>query len=478
MFETLSDKIGQWGNFTRIWRQKGPKHTVKCKVVTRGRGAPPGRFATTMTMMRSLLALLLLAPASANIPVLTHVRCESEYIAGGYAADLTPFLSLHWKLSQGKLSMIADYAYRGWIGIGFSSEGKMIGSKAVIGREAGIDWVSLVSQPVEAPDISTAFAVDTAGTARYNIEGNLVEVHGRTQLVFTMDYLDDLPGNLGGGQQTFLFAAHDSMALGYHLHRGHFHVDLSRCGTSTGVSQTELSNATYDHKAAFAAHGFFATLALAVIVPVAIAAAWARALMPKWWIYVHVLANCLGFFFTMLAVAVAFGAMSMRGKAGGVETHMTLSHHWVGLTLFIIMFIQVAGGFRRPPVEAKLDSVGGFAEPAAKCLCCTIPQTRREFWHAFHALTAFVVVVMAIWQLQSGLKLFTFEYTGTEKVALTIYWVWMGVQAVFLVGLRCYARRKEGRLAATPTNLMPQRSEEEEDASPRASETRAFANII
>jgi hypothetical protein len=248
-----------------------------------------------------------------------------------------------------------------------------------------------------------------------------------------------------------------------HRHRVKFRIDLNSCNDGSGSTAVSSvpSSEIYNHRAAFAAHGFFATLAFAVIIPFAMFAAWFRTLIPKWWIYIHVFCNCIGFFFTVISVATAFGGMMMRGNAGGNDSHLSIAHHWTGLFLFIFVIFQVVSGFRRPPVDKESTSV----YDAKNTSCC--PSTKREYWHFFHRLTALTVISIGLFQLHTGLTLFSQEYGNGSNSSIVVFWIWISFLIVWFSYVKLATMGKEKRRPAQP-NLMPQRAEEdyEEDYIP------------
>jgi Eukaryotic cytochrome b561 len=226
-------------------------------------------------------------------------------------------------------------------------------------------------------------------------------------------------------------------------------------------SSADSSSATppatsYDHKTAFAAHGFLATLAFAVLVPTAMASAWFRSLMPKWWIYVHVLSNCAGFFFAVLSVIVAFSGVALRGTAtGDPVSHVSLTHHRTGVFLLLIAALQVVLGFCRPPVqptdERENNDDDSVDSDGYNRICgCTarIPWwgdlSRREKWHWLHRGAAVTIIGLATYQLTSGANLYSKEYQGGQRTTVVAMWVWLACVAASLLCLRLYLLTRAG----------------------------------
>jgi hypothetical protein len=446
--------------------------------------------------------LLSWLPATVHAQPIIHstVQCTSNLLQGGFYTPVTDRLTLHWKYTSTSdpptLAAVVEYDGIGWVGLGFSSTGGMVGSQAVVGDSTGVSFYDLNSQQqsgvVQQDPATNPIAA--------SVTGDFTQANQHTNLVFNMNMpTTTFPSTQGLWKM--VIAAGDSNILAYHRYRAAFQLDLTTCG-GTGTVSTATAAAetgtmvTYNHRAAFAAHGVFAALAFCIVMPFAIAAAWFRSLMPKSWIYIHVLSNCLAFFFTMVAVAVAFGGMVMRNQSSGgggvVESnasHMSLAHHWIGLFLFLFVIFQVVNGFRRPPVEAKMDlmAIGGGPalpppEPTSAC-SCTGQRTPRERWHLTHRITALVVLCLAIYQVQSGIQLFAQEYSySTTNTTLRVFWIWLLILVGVFLALKVYVCRREynyQRNTRLPRNIMPQRDEEEyeDDRCPHA-ETREFANVI
>lgn len=464
------------------------------------------RHCSTRRALCALAVLLLSLPSVSShddhevdnhpVPLQRHVYCDSALIEGGVSTDLTPLFTLHWSLSNSMDTFEAALEYRGqgWVALGFDGThtGKMVGSQAVIGiPNSSPKLYSLIGQDPHAPKES--IAVNTIGTQEaYEIVGTTAQNDSTTVLAFEMTSFSQLAKPDSSGHYTLLYAAGSTNTLGYHDHSGSFRMHLQACGKFTdsknGAQQQQQHQSTSDtYKALFAAHGFFATLAFGIVVPIALSAAWFRTLIPKWWIYVHVLSNCLAFFFTMIAVACGIAGVSLRST----DAHFSQAHHVVGLLLFILLVTQVTNGFCRPQVEDKSER----GEPSGSSSRSCLPQSRREQWHWLHRVTAVVIIALALYQLHSGLVLYTSQYTSstTAQGAVIVYWIWVALLVVVLLSLYCFvqsklkSKRRRDAARIPETNIMPQRSQEEScsdydenesNNNPYAESSKRFANII
>jgi hypothetical protein len=426
---------------------------------------------TTMMLTHFFLALSFLAPAVVGQPVIpvihSNIEC-SRVLDGGASVVITNSLKLHWRLQdENEFAAVVEYQEQGWVGLGFSNSGDMVHSKAVIGQENGVALYDL--------SLATLEGVIPVENDDAQVRGSLLEDRGMSQLVFTMKMLPDLFKEVDG-LYTLIIAAGESNTLGYHRHRFAFRINLrhNACdpdsteeGTTSGTAQQETQQTTetiYDHKAAFAAHGLFATLSFAMFIPLAVFASHFRTLLPRWWIYIHVLCNTVAFLFTLITVILAFSAMAMRGKT--VESHMSQAHHWTGIFLLIVVVFQVLLGFRRPPVdnpgETKFSQVYPTSDKSESCL----PTTRREKWYFMHRVAALVTIAGSLFQLHSGFTLFSEQYSNGSKTTLIIYWLWTALLLVFFVGTKYTMVAKDNhRRSSSPRNIMPQRSEDDTDTN-------------
>mmetsp|Transcript_22874 Transcript_22874/g.32741 ORF Transcript_22874/g.32741 Transcript_22874/m.32741 type:complete len:655 (+) Transcript_22874:34-1998(+) len=330
-------------------------------------------------------------------PVLTG-ECSSDLDGFDKKIALTPLLSFHWNAGS-NLKGALQYQGESWLGFGISSNGKMKGSTAVIGKpdDGTVGMFDLEDKAIEA-------IKETQNTL---VSSSIKQEGGTTILELELPYSDGITKT---GLSTFLFAIGAGNEFGYHEHRGSFRLDLSFCG------DTEIKT----HMGAFAAHGTIATLAWAIASPFAVTVAWFRTLVPSSWIYIHVFSNVISFFFTLIAVIVAISAMSVQTSG----SHFSDPHHWVGLVLLVAVTFQVMNGFLRPPVEKRDPYATSHYDMNSSFL--KLPKSPREVWYFSHRCTGIAMLAMGIYQIQSGLTLFADNY----KVESVLPWFW-GYVALF-----------------------------------------------
>uniref|UniRef100_A0A7S1UQC6 Cytochrome b561 domain-containing protein n=1 Tax=Grammatophora oceanica TaxID=210454 RepID=A0A7S1UQC6_9STRA len=363
--------------------------------------------------------------SDSNTSPVVLAECESNLEGATHSIALTPDVTLHYGVGEETLTGILVYQGEGWIGHAFSADGKMVGSTAIIGKpdEGTVELYSLgdqsVSGVVSAPDQSPLLAEGTS----------IKQENGVTTLRF-VHLLKD--GNTEWiqktGLNTFLFALGvDNKFPAYHKERESYRIDLETCTAEALATKTKMG--------AFAAHGVFATLAWAICSPFAMTVAWFRTLVPSSWIYIHVFSNVLSFFFTLIAVIVAISALSVQTN----PNHFSNPHHWVGLILLIGITFQVMNGFLRPPVEKRDPYAASHYDMENSWI--KLPNSPRQLWYLTHRLMAVSMLGMAIYQIQSGLRLFARDFAVTSIAPW--YWGYVGLFAACLVSLKFWIMYEE-----------------------------------
>ncbi len=392
-------------------------------------------------------------------------KCGSTILDGNDAGqvDLTQSLQFHWKLVGRGTKVQIALAYTGeeaWLGVAASSNGKMVGSSAVIGS---VDQIPPTHYNLNDKDLGGIIADASVLLEEASITSapsSSDSSRTTTILRFTKslnDPNDAIP--IHSGLTTFLYAVGASRELAYHEHRGAFQLNLEDCGG------TIVAAGTWTRHGIFAAHGFFATLAWALATPFAISVAWFRTLVPASWIYIHVFANV----FTFLATLIAFVLVVMGISKEDAADHFSKTHHYVGLVLFFIATFQVINGFLRPPVQRK-DSARLETPQDAFLGIIPIPRSPRETWQFLHRLSGMAALAMGIYQVQSGLGLYALQF-NTPSVVM-YYWVYVGAFVLGLVGLKVWVyieeeKARQGVMQAVSTNEpngMDDAQEDEDEA--------------
>lgn len=297
----------------------------------------------------------------------------------------------------------------------------MVGSQAVIGRPdlKAADGEKPLKYNLNKKDVDGVNPMPQEKQTL--IDSSIDQTGGKTILKFTKLLEEDGEVYIkAAGHTTFLFAIGEGNTLSKHKEKGVFRLDLSRCEDGTVIGA-----GTY--KGAWVAHGTFATLAWAIASPFAIATAWFRTLVPSSWIYIHVAANALSFLFTLIAFLIAVITISVtRGKQ-----HFSGRHHIVGLSLMLLITVQVLNGFLRPPVERKSDDSSTVNSK----------RTPRQMWYLIHSTIGVAMVGLGLYQVSDGYNFFSNEFMVTSLTPF--YYVYLSLILLAIVGLKVWMLYEE-----------------------------------
>uniref|UniRef100_A0A7S1CXU1 DOMON domain-containing protein n=1 Tax=Cyclophora tenuis TaxID=216820 RepID=A0A7S1CXU1_CYCTE len=363
-----------------------------------------------------------------NISPVVVGACSSGFtspdgVAYERKVPITKLLTFHWRLSDNKLEGALQYSGSAWLAFGVSMDGKLIGADAIVGlpSDSSVKKYELV-------DNDEGSILDPSPTSLFS--GTISSESGETVLAFEAAVgSGDTHIIDKSGLNTFLYAEGASAEFGFPQHRGTFRVDLDTC-------DDDVQAAARSHMGAFAAHGVIATLAWGIASPFAVTVAWFRTLVPSSWIYIHVFSNVISFFFTLIAVIVAISAMSVQTQA----SHFSDPHHWVGLLLLVAVTFQVMNGFLRPPVEKRNDPYAASHYDVDSGFL-KFPKSPREVWYWSHRFTGVTMIGMGIFQIQSGLDMFAWNY-NVESIA-PWFWGYVGLFAFCLISLKFWIMFEE-----------------------------------
>ena len=322
------------------------------------------------------------------------------------------------------ISMEAHYSGEGWVAIGFSTNGAMVGSEAVIGLNPGVVPLkyNLAGQDVNGVQPMPE-SQQTLTDASVSFED------GNTILRFTKTMYEEGEIPITTGDNIFLEAYGTSDTLGYHANRGIVNINLAS-GSSEALTAPNMS--------AWLAHGIMAFLAWGVFVPFAVQSSLLRSFLPEgpMWFNLHRAFNVTGFalFIAAFAVAVAYVAKEN-------EEHFSNSHEKMGLAMFIMAFVQVLGGIVRPHLPNSDD---------------TEKSSQRKGWEIGHRLLGVSLLACGFWQMQEGIQLYAIIFSvdeNSENGVTIAYWVWIGIMSAIIV-LGAVLRLKKQDDAEAPVENM------------------------
>ncbi len=196
-----------------------------------------------------------------------------------------------------------------------------------------------------------------------------------------------------------------------------------------------------DFQRAIKSHGIMAALAFGLFMPVAIAASALRKFLDfdqggkKAWMRLHFFLNMTSFALATTLIGVVFKAKNDVGSS-----HLRYTHERMGLTVYVLMALQVISGFCRPSPSSQIGQPkSGDAEEVADDVVqeiesdskVKIQKTKeRVMWEFGHKSLGLVMLALILYTLKSGLDRYEIKY-GEVQGRSVIYWVWF----VFVFGL-------------------------------------------
>merc|ERR1712176_250467 len=330
--------------------------------------------------------------------------------------QITPFLALHWSVSDNLLFGSLRYEGIGWLSLGFSMDGSMVGSSAIIGQ----------------PDL--ALEEKSSSVSKFNLHSKLIhgvipmEQDEQTLINATVcqdtnftiltfiKKLNEANGEIpisSSGKNIFLWAIGRSNSMGHHKAGGSFDIDLSICNNDELAKERILATAGGSsgyNKKAMLAHGLVGAIAWSLFAPFSIATAWFRRLIPFSWIYLHVFGNLSCFILTLAGFIIAVIETSNNSQV----SHFSKTHHLTGLVMMILATFQVLLGFARPPSQKVEDEDN-------KTKVKKDPCSPRAIWQTLHSTTGTTLLALSVYQTFSGLTLFADNF-GNQTI-LPFYWM-------------------------------------------------------
>jgi len=358
-----------------------------------------------------IISFFLLGETSTSDPVLDCFSDDPPY----KRIQISPDLAFHWKISDDLLIGRLNYKGMAWISLGFSADGSMVGSDAIIGQPSSYLYEnnqSVFKYNLDSKSIDGV--VPMTEEVQTLQDSYVLQDINSTELYFTKS-LKEKNGEIPvarSGSNYFLWAVGRSNTFGYHKESGSFKIDLSNCDNHETIRKPIIaaadgmsgsSGSSGYNKKAMTVHGVLAALAWNLFAPVSISTAWFRRLIPNTWIYLHVVGNLSTYFFTLFAFWIAFTETSNNPKV----SHFSKPHHIVGLIIMVLATFQVVLGFARPAVK-KEDVDSSKSSP-------------RWAWYMAHSTIGLSLLFASVYQTYSGLVLFSNNF-GLRSVLPSWYW--------------------------------------------------------
>lgn len=347
--------------------------------------------------------------------------------------DLTLYYSVVSTDSGDALSAKVVYQGLAWISVGVNPDGEMIGGDAIIGLPDSA--VSSTNPGKYAmSDESAAGVVLMDSSAQTLMDGNVTQdtSAGTTTMTFTKLLAESGENEiLSSGLSTFIYAmGGDNTYPSYHSGgRGKFQLDLSGATASVVASAESEKN----YAKIFAAHGIMAVIAWAFLTPFAVASTFLRSLFSgPLWFKIHLYFNSMSFVLT--ATAFVLAVLNIPREELFDDPHFV-----GGWVLMGLATVQALAGAFRPHPEKKEEPVK-VSHVVTHTLKSAVGGSVRAVWEVSHKIIGAGTLALALWQMQSGLKLMTSEYGA--KSYLKPYWIWIVCLLIAVLILKIFAARR------------------------------------
>jgi len=317
----------------------------------------------------------------------------------------------------GKDSITVTYTapVNGWVSVGASESGLMVGSDVVIGIPTTGEVKKYILNSKSGDLSGIAVMPDEKQTL---VDASITQANGRTTLIYTKILVEDgeIPINASG--DTIFIAAHGiSNTLGFHSARGSF---------SLSGKVIERDNSLW------VLHGWLAAIAWGVCCPLAILAALFRRFVPGegTWYQIHRFFNGLVILLTIASVIVAIlalhGETPVRLSANHFSVDFVDGHRLIGLIVLVAAIGQGVNGALRPHnVSPKPHESTSNDQPSSE------PDQKsgtRKIWEVLHRLLGVGLLGLSWYQIQLGIYWYHEIFNdGESESTLTIFLAVIGV---------------------------------------------------
>ncbi|CAJ1963677.1 unnamed protein product [Cylindrotheca closterium] len=323
----------------------------------------------------------------------------------------------------GKDSITVTYTtpVTGWVSVGTSETGLMIGSDAVIGiPDTGeVKKYSLTS-------LALSDVKPMPDDKQTLVNAAITQANGFTTLTYTKILVEDgeIPINRVG-ENIFIAAHGPSSTLGYHSARGSFSL-------SGKVIERDDS--------LWVVHGWLAAIAWGVMCPLAILAGLFRKYIPGQgtWYQIHRILQTLVIVLTIASVAVAIAALNKETPASLSANHFSSDfsdgHRLIGLLVLIFGIGQAANGSIRPHLPSKPepddDEEGNQSTPPP----AGEKSVARKLWEVLHRLLGVGLLALAWYQVDLGIVWYHEIFNnGDSESTLNAFYGVIGVLGALIV---------------------------------------------
>ena len=247
----------------------------------------------------------------------------------------------------GVMSALLSYDGEGYVALASSTDGFMSNSEAIICLPD--DDVPVSKYFLGERSLAAVLPVENSAQTLLNTE--IIQTDGKTKCLFRKLLNEDGEISINpNGTNTFIWAVGASNSLSYHRARGVVSIPFEQCtlqGVSEVMALSQGRGAYESYDQYWKVHGILMALAWGFFAPVAIVSAICRRLIPGEgvWFQIHRFVNVLCCILTIAGFGVAVAAYSGAGIP-----HFSGTHQRIGVTIFIIVLLQVLNGMLRPHI--------------------------------------------------------------------------------------------------------------------------------
>ncbi|EES03440.1 cytochrome b561 and DOMON domain-containing protein At3g61750 [Sorghum bicolor] len=326
-----------------------------------------------MAMGRASAATLLVALAVLALAVMAQATCDDELpaqLAGNFSglACAPVWNNFVLRYAQGKdnvLRVVLSTMYStGWVGMGFSKNGLMVGSSAMVGwmGKTGVPHIKPFSLEGKTPSKVVADQGFLASSDHH--KPTVLVQQAKIYLAFQLSFTEPLKS------QNVLFAIGSAIPVNDHLSE---HQDKTAIVFDFTTGSASSSSSFPDGLKR--THGALNLFAWGVLLPIgAIVARYCRRWDPLWF-YLHAGIQFVGF---ILGLAGVVAGVSLYNK---IQADVP-AHRGLGIFVLVLGILQILAIFLRPNKDSKY----------------------RKFWNWYHHWVGRLALFFAAINIVLGIK--------------------------------------------------------------------------
>ncbi|KAL9243080.1 hypothetical protein vseg_017010 [Gypsophila vaccaria] len=286
--------------------------------------------------------------------------------------------------------LLSAYNPSAWIAIGFSPDGQMKGSSAIVG------WIfpngTGMALQYELKELDSSNVIPNQGNLTVVKNSSTVFMESnRLYLAFQLSTPLPLTNLIYAIGPYSVPSDSNGLKLATHRERISTKIDFL-----TGKSQTQQSPYTGLRKT----HGALNMIGWGILMPMgALVARYLRDWDPMWF-YTHTAIQIFGFLFGVVGYMLGFVV------EGFIKAEVTY-HKNIGITILILSILQVTALLVRPQKKLKI----------------------RKYWNWYHHNAGRVLVILAVSNIFYGIKLGMegASWSGTYAVIISLLFITAGV---------------------------------------------------